>query len=219
MQKFLLLIFLTFIPIGVIGKASVRESAPVKDKSKSDSQIPKVDYGHIFMEETKQSKSGPISFSVFGGQEINPYISAPFLGLEFKYRTYTHLHLGFEYITFFTKLNSTLKALEKNVNSYGLNLHYPLLDSGGYINLHYSLFRGHANLLGFLRMDMDLPMQVGGGFINMKEGGSFPSVKWGMGPRILFNSLAIQLVLSQFVGGGSIQQLYSWYAVNLIYNL
>ena len=199
------------------GDTPVIERIPQSETSAS----PKLEYGQIFIEETRPSNRFPFNISIFGGQEIgSPYIDANFFGVEVKHRINSFLHLGLEYTVYDSEVNTAVLAIEEKMDRYGLKLTYPFLQSMSYINWHYSFFMSHVNLAGFFKLYMDIPLQFGMGLMSMGGGDTLFAVKWGGGPRVyLSGRVALKLLLSQTVSAGSARFLYTWYSLNFMYSL
>ncbi len=219
-KKWLLL--LMFVPFSYAEREANRQEAVVfradSPSSPSASPAPMVNYGQIFMEESRSAAYFPFGVSVLGGYEISsPYMSSYFYGGEISYGFHSLLRFGLEYAVYDSTISSTLRALSTELKLYGMNIAYPVLESTMYLNWHGSVFIGHLNLAGFSKLSMDFPVHLGAGVMNMEKGNRFFAVKWGTGPRVYITSqLGVQVLLSQTVSVGRTQFLYTHGSLNII---
>ncbi len=179
--------------------------------SDDDSQT---EYGQIFMEETSSSENFDYEISLSSGMEGgNPYISSHSFGLEIKKQVHSLVSLGLDYSFYDSRATSIIKALEK---VYGLDFSYPLLKHTMYFNGHYNIFKSHLNLAGLFRIKLDIPLQIGLGFMNMGENNTHFSMRWGVGPRVQVHPrLGVQFLFSQSVSAKDVRFLYTWYSLVL----
>lgn len=214
--------YLSFIVLLIFGEPAWAEKGnSIERIPREESPTPKVNYGHIFIEETRQSVSSSFEFSVFGGQEIgSPYIQSSFLGMEIKYRMYSPLYLGFEYSVYTSRSSSAIETISDNMSLYGLQTSYSFLQSTVYINWHYRFLKSYLNLAGRFKVKMGVPVQLGLGLMRITEKGLILAVKWGVGPLIqLSPRLGVQLIFSQSLSVERPRFLYTWCSFNLVYSL
>ena len=165
-KKWLLL--LMFVPFSYAEREANRQEAVVlradSPSSPSASPAPMVNYGQIFMEESRSAAYFPFGVSVLGGYEISsPYMSSYFYGGEISYGFHSLLRFGLEYAVYDSTISSTLRALSTELKLYGMNIAYPVLESTMYLNWHGSVFIGHLNLAGFFKAEYGLSRSFGGG--------------------------------------------------------
>lgn len=169
------------------------------------------DYGHIFIEETSSPEdSSNYKLSVFGGIEIgNPYISSYFVGFELQRKIHSLVYVGLDYSFYQSKTNTTVQNI-KSVYK-GLDISYPYLKHAVYFNGHYRIFKSHLNLAGFYKVRLDIPLQVGLGFMNMGKNDTHLSIKWGLGPHVqLSPRWGTQFLFFQTVSAKKFEFLYTW---------
>ena len=225
-------VFSSYAEQGAVAEKSSRTapsvSADSSDSSATDgeeavsaSPAPTVNYGQIFIEESRSEDYFPIGISLFAGQEISsPYVFSHLMGGEVSWRIHPLLHFGLEYSFYDSTVSSAMSSLSKELELYGMDIGYPFLESTVYFNYHYTLFIGHINMAGLSNLKMDFPVHLGLGVMNMEKGEHLFAVKWGAGPQIYITPRwGLQLRLSQIISMEETQFLYTYCSFSIMYNL
>ena len=214
-QFYIFFIFLTVCQLS-LAKVLEEEAEYVDYFSKGKKKVtPNINYGQLFIEESRRSKPTVVEISALAGSGIgNVNRISWFYGGELRYKIFSSFYMGVEFIKYQSQLPNSVRSVLPDLALEGTKVEVPALRNWAvHFNGHLNFFTSHVNLAGVARINMSIPVQLGIGFthirqINAKYTGAehidiknqkvIPSFQWGVGPRVQFGRyVAIQGLFSQ----------------------
>jgi len=213
-RVFVFFIFLTVCQLSLAG--TVKEAEYMDYFSKGKKTIaPNINYGQLFIEESRRLKPTVVEMSVLAGSGIgNVNRISWFYGGELRYRILSYFYMGVEFIGYQSQIPDSVRSVLHELTLEGTRVEVSALRNWAvHFNGHLNFFTSHVNLAGVARVNMSVPVQLGIGVthtrrinaqytgverIEIKNQTVIPSFQWGIGPRIQFGRhVAVQGLFSQ----------------------
>ena len=159
--------------------------------SKKKKPEPTLNYGQIFMEESRLNQSAFMEVSVFMGKTLaSSFVSSLSGGAELAFRLKPYLYTGLEFIVYSSGLSKDGQVAKREMSSRGNTMKIKdiyLRKWALNLNGHLNILTSHINIASLMRVNMSLPIHFGFGITRTKKNKTWPAAQWGAGPKVQFS--------------------------------